>query len=107
MSRLLDVAASITRAPLDPATVVAGGPQTGSRALSVVGGLEVGVWEMTPGTCTDVEVDEVFVVLEGSGSVRFADGEELTLVPGTVVRLHAGDETTWTVHTTIRKLYLA
>ncbi len=38
------------------------------------GGVEVGTWEMAPGTDHDTEVDEVFVVLAGRGSVTFEDG---------------------------------
>lgn len=107
MFRVLDVAAAVPTAPLDPASVVAGEPAAGSRALAAVSGVEVGVWEMTPGTATDVEVDEVFVVLSGSASVTFADGEQVDLRPGSVVRLRAGEHTTWVVHETLRKIYVA
>lgn len=48
---------------------VAGSPTTGFVALGSFGGLEVGVWEMTVGTMTDVEVDEVFVVIVGRATV--------------------------------------
>ena len=73
-----------------------------------VGVVEVGVWEMTPGTATDVEVDEVFVVLAGSATVSFDDdGEQVELAPGSVVRLRAGERTTWVVRETIRKIYVA
>ena len=107
-TRVLDVAATVPTAPLDPGTVVDGAPEAGSRALATVAGVEVGVWEMTPGTATDVEVDEVFVVLSGSGTVSFDDdGERVDLAPGSVVRLRAGERTTWVVHETIRKIYVA
>ena len=56
---------------------------------------------------TDVEVDEVFVVLAGAGSVTFEDGSSLDLLPGAVVRLHAGDRTVWRVTQAVRKLYVA
>ena len=62
---------------------------------------------MTPGTATDVEADEVFVVLSGRATLTFeADGETIELGPGVVVRLREGERTTWTVHETIRKIYL-
>ncbi|TQN45612.1 putative cupin superfamily protein [Humibacillus xanthopallidus] len=70
------------------------------------GGAEVGVWEMTAGTATDIEADEVFVVLSGRASLTFDDGETLELGPGVVVRLHEGERTTWAVHETIRKIYV-
>lgn len=67
---------------------------------------QVGLWEAGPGTDTDVEVDELFVVLSGAGTVTFEDGEVVELRPGAVVRLHAGDRTTWVVTERLRKLYV-
>ncbi|MDX1875705.1 cupin domain-containing protein [Mycolicibacterium sp. 120266] len=82
--------------------------RTAVHTLTEFGGLEIGVWEMTPGVMTDVEADEVFVVLSGAATVEFADGTApLTLSPGDVVRLAAGTETVWTVTETLRKVYLA
>lgn len=86
---------------------VAGDPSTGVSTLTELGGLEIGVWEMTPGTMTDVEAEEVFVVLSGAATVDFADGtESLRLSAGDVVRLAEGAATTWTVTETLRKIYL-
>ena len=53
------------------------------------------MWEMTPGTMSDVEAEEVFVVLSGSATVEFEDGTVLELGPSSTVRLRAGDRTTW------------
>ncbi|HET7800281.1 MAG TPA: cupin domain-containing protein, partial [Humibacillus xanthopallidus] len=78
--------------------------ETGAAGESAAA--EVGVWEMTPGTATDVEADEVFVVLSGRATLTFEDGETLELHPGVVVRLHEGERTTWAVHETIRKIYV-
>lgn len=80
---------------------------TSSRALGALGDREVGMWEAGPGTDVDTEVDELFVVLAGAGEVTFADGSVVALQPGVLVRLHAGDKTTWTVTERLRKLYLA
>ena len=107
MFRVLDVHAAVPTTPLAPDTVLQGAPAAGSRALAAVSGVEVGVWEMSPGTATDVEVDEVFVVLSGSATVEFADGEQVELAPGTVVRLRSGEQTTWVVRETLRKIYVA
>ena len=52
-TRVLDVATTVPTTPLDPRTVVDGAPAAGSRALAAVSGVEVGVWEMTPGTATE------------------------------------------------------
>ena len=54
MFRVLDVATDVPTSPLDPGTVLDGAPEAGSRALAAVAGVEVGVWEMSPGTATDV-----------------------------------------------------
>jgi uncharacterized cupin superfamily protein len=105
MQRMLDVDEPCRLTPVEPTTVVEGDPYAGSRALAAVAGAEVGVWEMTPGTATDVEVDEVFVVLSGSATVEFEDGTVLELGPSSTVRLRAGDRTTWTVRETLRKVY--
>jgi uncharacterized protein len=87
---------------------VRGEPTTAATAVDEFGGLEVGVWEMTPGVMTDVEADEVFVVVSGSATVEFGDGSQtLHIGPGDVVRLAAGAETVWTVSETMRKAYLA
>lgn len=86
---------------------IAGAPQTGAAALGDFGSVRVGVWEMTPGTMRDVEIDEVFVVLHGEATVAFEDGSVTVLEPGDVVELHAGQKTVWTVTKTLRKVYIA
>jgi uncharacterized cupin superfamily protein len=94
------------RVPTDQA--LSGHPRTGVHTLTQFDGLEVGVWEMTPGVMSDVESDEVFVVLSGSATVEFADeGETLHIGAGDVVRLAAGARTVWSVTETLRKVYLA
>jgi uncharacterized cupin superfamily protein len=93
--------------PVSAEQSVHGEPTTAALALTEFAGLEVGVWEMTPGVMSDVEADEVFVVLSGSATVEFADGSPaLRLSPGDVVRLAAGSATIWTVTDTLRKVYL-
>lgn len=86
---------------------VAGTPTAGCVALGEFGETEVGIWEMTPGTATDVEVNEVFIVLAGHARVEFADRPAIEVGPGDIVRLEAGMATTWTVTQTLRKVYLA
>ena len=93
--------------PVAPDQVAGGQPRTGVGRLGMFGDREVGVWEMTPGVMTDVEADEVFVVLSGSATVEFADGSPaLQLRAGDVVRLAEGAQTVWTVTETLRKVYL-
>lgn len=86
---------------------IKGSPRTGAKSLGQFGGVNIGVWEMTPGTMSDTEVDEVFVVLHGAGTVEFKDQAPMDLAAGDVVRLYAGQQTVWTVTDTLRKVYLS
>lgn len=85
-------------------------PRTGSRTLASIGDAEVGVWEMTAGVMHDVEVDELFVVIDGEATVTLLDGGEairaIELGPGTVCRLSAGMTTRWDVPRLLRKVYI-
>ncbi|GAB2179331.1 cupin domain-containing protein [Dongia sp. agr-C8] len=85
---------------------VSGAPKTGSVQIEKFGGTVVGVWEMTPGVMRDVEVDEILTVLAGAATVEFQDGRKISLEPGAVARLHAGEQTVWTVTETLRKVYV-
>jgi uncharacterized protein len=91
---------------LSPSDVVAGSPRLASADLEEAGDVSIGVWEITEGAVTDVEVDEVFLVLTGSGQITFDDGATLELRPGAMIRLLAGDRTTWTITETVRKVYV-
>ncbi len=101
------LAAPITLEPLPAAQIVSGSPSAGVSEL-VVGDTEIGIWEHTPGTSTDVEADEVFVVLSGRATVEIVEtGETLQLAPGVIGRLAAGTATRWAVTETLRKIYIA
>ncbi len=89
-----------------PDRSVAGLPREGSVEITAFGDLEIGVWEMTPGTATDVETDEIFVVLAGAARVTFDDGSIIELQPGSLCRLREGQHTTWQVTETLRKVYI-
>ncbi|OIQ92649.1 hypothetical protein GALL_253870 [mine drainage metagenome] len=92
---------------LPAAQIVSGQPRTGAAELGTLGGCAVGVWEITPGVSTDVEADELFVVLSGRAVVEFDDGSTpLQLQPGSVARLRGGSHTRWTVSETLRKVYI-
>jgi uncharacterized cupin superfamily protein len=89
--------------------LVSGAPQTGLVELGAWNGFDTGVWEMTPGVMTDVEVDELCVILSGAGTVeRVIDGHTVNqkLAPGAVLALRGGEATVWNVSTTVRKVYL-
>lgn len=80
---------------------------TAGAELGTFAGCTFGVWEAGPGAERDVEADELFVVLSGRGSVELEDGSTIELWPGTLVRLHEGDRTTWTITERLRKLYIS
>nr|WP_295014103.1 cupin domain-containing protein [uncultured Microbacterium sp.] len=100
---------ALTHEQVPLSDVVAGAPTTASAVLDDTGDREIGVWEMTPGTATDTETDELFVVLSGRATIAFADPslDDLTVGPGSVVRLAEGMRTTWTVTETLRKVNIA
>ena len=101
-------AVPITHETLDPESVVEGLPTAGYAVLDTLGDTEIGVWEMSVGTATDTEEDEVFVVVSGRASIHFAaDDRTIVVGPGDVVRLTTGMHTTWTVTETLRKIYIS
>ncbi len=96
--------------PLDPGSIIAGDPRTrdgeiASAALPGGATLSTGVWSCTPGTVTDVEADETFVVLSGRATIEH-EGHAHEVGPGDVCVLPAGAETRWTVHETLTKVYV-
>lgn len=99
----------LAHAPLPADEVVAGAPTTAIVVLDDTGDREIGIWEMTPGTATDTETDELFVVLSGRATIAFDEPSlpSLEVGPGSVVRLAEGMRTTWTVMETLRKVYIA
>jgi hypothetical protein len=100
-------ALEMTMNPLPADQVVSGSPRPGAAAIPAVGGLDAGVWEHTAGTSTDVEADEVFVVLRGRATIEVDGGPVLEVGPGDVAVLEAGARTTWTVHENLRKVYVS
>lgn len=99
-------ALAVPTEPVPAERSVSGDPRDGAMEVTTFGDLEIGVWEMTPGTATDVETDEVFVVLAGAATVTFDDGRVIALKPGSLCRLHEGQRSTWHVTETLRKVYL-
>ena len=100
---------ALAHEPLPADSVLAGSPTTGLHPIATLGGTEIGIWEMTPGTASDIEVDEVFVVLSGRATIEFVSPPlpALEVGPGSVVRLDEGMQTEWTVTETLRKVYIA
>jgi uncharacterized protein len=103
VARIAATAAELADEPLEADQVIAGDPRTSAFVLTAgAGGTETGVWRCTPGTFSDVEADEAFVVLEGRATIAW-DGGEIEVGPGDVCTLAAGTKTVWTVHETLLK----
>ncbi|KJK52537.1 cupin domain-containing protein [Streptomyces sp. NRRL F-4428] len=92
---------------LDPAQIVSGDPVvTGKVLWESADGTQVrGIWQITPGVVTDVEANELFVVVSGRATVDVEGGATLEVGPGSACVLREGDKTVWTVHETLRKAY--
>ncbi len=92
---------------LDPASVLEGTPEVTEATLwtSEDGRIIRGVWQITEGTVTDVEADELFVVVSGKATVAVEGGPTLELAPGVLGVLARGARTTWIVHETLRKVF--
>lgn len=99
--------AALETEPLDPRQIVSGSPEvTGKVVWESPDGKQLrGIWQITPGVVTDTEADELFVVISGSATIEVEGGPTLTVGPGDMAVLRAGDRTTWTVHETLRKAY--
>lgn len=82
------------------------GARTALAEVLTDAGLEVGVWRHDAGRSTDSFDDEVFVVIEGRGTVTDSEGNTLELKPGVVGVLHSTDVTTWEITEPLRKVWL-
>ena len=105
---VVDAAAlELDHEPLGSSQIVEGSPTVGTHVLDARDDCEIGIWEITEGTSTDTEIDEVFIVLSGRATVHGLAPDPVELAVGSVVRLTAGMQTTWIVHETLRKIYIA
>lgn len=97
----------LTPDPIDPAQIVSGAPEITSTVLweSADGARTHGIWQITPGVVSDVEAEELFVVLSGRATVEIENGPTLELSAGDVGVLRGGERTIWTIHETLRKVY--
>jgi uncharacterized cupin superfamily protein len=79
-----------------------------STWTSADGTAESGVWECTAGTFTARRdgYDEIAIILSGTATVRSDTGETVDLGPGSIFVTPAGWTGVWTVHDTIRKVYV-
>lgn len=72
------------------------------------GHVETGVWECTTGTFTAFRdgYDEIAHIVSGSATVTSSDGVVVEIGPGSILVTPSGWRGTWTVHDTVRKVYV-
>jgi len=110
-SHMIDLVADARDCSLSPtgapSLVLSGDPQTAELIVVEGDGLELGVWEVTPGVFRSTKngIGEFMTILSGSGSITHADGRVDHLEAGTVIVLSDGADVVWTVTQTIRKVY--
>jgi uncharacterized cupin superfamily protein len=92
--------------PLPPGKAQVGQPRAGMVAVPAPAGLAAGIWEHGVGVSTDVEVDELFVVLSGRATIEVEGGPALEVGPGDLCLLEAGARTRWIVHEDLRKVFV-
>lgn len=96
----------LTHRPLKAELAITEGITSAVAAVDTEGDIEVGVWEHSVGESTDTEVEEVFVVISGRGTVTCDQGGVIDLAPGTIGILPAGSRTTWKITETLRKVWI-
>lgn len=95
--------------PLGPrAGADSGDPQTSGITFFSGHGVEVGVWECTPGgwAIVDRTTTETMLLLGGTVTITPADGEPVELGEGDVFVLPKGWSGRWDITDTVRKLYV-
>lgn len=107
LNSVVDAAAvPLPMQPLPDAQCPQGPVSTGVAVVAITDAYEVGVWEHEAGTSTDIETDEVFVVLSGTGRILLEDGGVLDLRPGVVGVLAVGTRTVWEIDEPLRKVWI-
>ena len=85
-----------------------GNPQVSSATISNRDGVNVGVWECTPGgwPIENRQDCEVAHILKGKATITDASGATRALEAGSVIVLPKGWTGRWDVHETVRKIYV-
>lgn len=84
-----------------------GDPRMSGRIFFEGGGVQVGVWECTPGgwPIESRPDHETVQILAGRARLTNADGSSVELVTGDVLTLPKGWSGRWDIIETVRKLY--
>ncbi|HZQ16525.1 MAG TPA: cupin domain-containing protein [Gaiellaceae bacterium] len=88
-------------------TATSGEPYEQWLVLHDDGRVELGIWEVTPGSFASekIGVYESMHVVAGAGTITSADGTVTELRPGVVMLCEDGWAGEWEVRKTIRKTY--
>ncbi|MEI2672035.1 MAG: hypothetical protein V9G13_13190 [Marmoricola sp.] len=105
--RIFDAASAVV--PHEPAEqVVSGNPTTGVIELGDFKGVEIGIWEITPGVVTrhwkSMNSSWCWRATPPSPSPTV---RSIEIGPGSIVRLREGEQTQWEIRSRLRKVYLA
>ena len=85
-----------------------GQPQMSGRIFYEGGGVQVGIWECTPGgwAIDDRPDHETVQILAGRARLTGIDGPSVELGPGDVLTLPKGWSGRWDILETVRKLFV-
>jgi uncharacterized cupin superfamily protein len=85
-----------------------GEPITSGRVFYEGNGIQVGVWECTPGgwAIEDRPDHETVQILKGRATLTNADGSAVVLTAGDVLTLPKGWTGRWDIEETVRKLFV-
>lgn len=85
-----------------------GDPQTAGRVFYDGNGIQVGLWQCTPGgwSIQDRPDHETVQILSGRARLTNADGSSVELTTGDVLTLPKGWSGRWDVLETVRKLFI-
>lgn len=89
-------------------TAVTGEPYESWHVLSDDGQVELGIWEVTPGSFRGAKegVYELMHFVAGSGTITDAEGVLTQIRPGVVMLCPDGWSGVWDVRETVRKTYV-
>ena len=71
-------------------------------------GIRAGIWEVTPGSFSSTRdgFDEICQIISGKATIVEPDGRTFEVGAGSLFVTPAGWEGTWTVHETLRKMWV-
>ena len=104
---LTDIRSAVLDPAQGPARVISGTPTASQRTLHRADGVEIGIWEITPGEfhSTKSGLTEFMHFVSGAGRIEHSDGTVTVIAPGAVLHVFDGWSGIWRVTETARKCY--